>query len=294
MRYADIKPRMNNSGKLEKYLKFQNIDFLKDQSKLKNFWDIAKEDFSSETRRAEFYETMAYHNIGITKNEYLSILRSALYGTNFSRMNNRSDMIDEIAEFSVVDKVFQQIINYNFDDLLDYKISKLRIKYDIKSKMEIPEDLIKHCHGFLPMYESWRQYSSQNVILSDDAYMELLTNSSNEANVVQSQLLQNTQAWLVGFSFNDVNLRRLLWQSKQNRNKNGIKQRHIAFIKRIRLEEGQIPNGRLRRFLNFELFHDQIKILNELGVQVFTVESFDELPLKFRKALNRSISLKTE
>lgn len=171
------------------------------------------------------------------------------------------------------------VITYNYDDLLDFTLHSLNQKNGFNSIK------VEHCHGFLPLRDdNWNPVEDPNIILTDESYMRLLNPIKGSTIDNQEKYLTDSQAWLLGFSLNDIDQRRLL-AKVYNKNKN-----HYAFIflKRYSLSDNKKPLIRIKRMqIDFDLVQETM--LRNLGLRPIWVNDFKDLPSVFEKEFQKFI-----
>lgn len=122
------------------------------------------------------------------------------------------------------------IINYNFDDLIEKNLKRLRVKHQsILSEGVIPDtgELgIYHVHGFLPQEK--KAYGNLTK-----SYHKLMLEPYNWANISQLNYMINNTCVFIGLSMTDPNMRRLLEIATQKRTSEGETCKHYAIMQRF-------------------------------------------------------------
>lgn len=150
------------------------------------------------------------------ENKFVEELRKALY-LKYERRNNTDSSLHSIAKLCHSPRgrvgIFA-IVTYNYDDLLEYYLNDLGIRYysiiqpnEFASSIEIP---IYHVHGFLPQTGNLTEEMKKSVIFGEFEYHNQYTDPYSWQNLLQLNLLREKTVLFVGLSMNDPNLRRLL------------------------------------------------------------------------------------
>lgn len=149
--------------------------------------------------------------------------------------NNTSELLSCLSRI-IQQKKVNEIITYNFDDILEQNLERLNLKNsvdytsiskdaEIKGHNTLP---IYHVHGIIP-----QKGPVDKVVFSEEEYHKRYTNAFHWSNIEQLHALSRMHCFFIGLSMNDPNLRRLL-DAAQNMNRtNEIN--HFAFLKRTRL-----------------------------------------------------------
>lgn len=100
------------------------------------------------------------------------------------------------------------IINYNFDDLVEKNLKRLRVKYhSIYGEGMIPDtdELgIYHVHGFLPQEkENYENLTKSLLVFSEEGYHKLMLEPYNWANISQLNYMINNTCFFIGLSMTD-------------------------------------------------------------------------------------------
>ena len=211
-------------------------------------------------------------------------IKTVLYQTKKSS----SELVNAISDVIVADseKRINNVITYNFDDLIETRLSELGYK-DYNSVYGKNRDTSKylqiyHVHGMIPEKRS----IISTPILSEKDYHNLYKNNHNWANVVQLYSLNTTTCFFIGLSLTDPNLRRLLDFSFSDEGPSMAdisRCPHFAFLKRKMLR------GDRRIRVNQEHWRVQEQMLREFGINVIWYDKHEELP-----ELIRSIMMQKE
>lgn len=196
---------------------------------------------------------MLYNN---DDNNFVTSIKNAL---NVSA--NNSLLIRNIGN-AIKTKRINQIITYNYDDLIENELDLSGINFTSISKSErlIGDSLpIYHVHGYIPIIRKNSKYNPNDVRLSEDSYHEIYKDSYHWSNVIQLYALNNSTCFFIGLSMKDPNLRRLLDISTKRGDESIY---HFAFLKRDEFTQHKLTEN----------------IFREMEVQIIWYEKYDELP----------------
>ncbi len=202
----------------------------------------------------------------------------------YQNASDKSKILEEIGQLCVPKRGkvgVQAVVNYNFDDLIEKNLKRLRVKYkSIYTEGVIPDtdELgIYHVHGFLPrMKKEYSNLTKSHLIFSEEEYHKLMIEPYNWANFCQLDFMINNTCLFIGLSMTDPNMRRLLEIAVNMRPENDMRCRHYAIMRRFQMEQLQ-TSAPVRSFesVNEEL---QESFFNELGINVIWVDDYDEIP----------------
>ena len=199
------------------------------------------------------YIKMLYNN---DNNNFVTSIKNAL---NVS--TNSSLLIRNIGNV-IKTKRINQIITYNYDDLIENELDLSGINFTSISKSErlvgnlLP---IYHVHGYIPIIRKDSKFNPNDVRLSEDSYHEIYKDSYHWSNVIQLYALNNSTCFFIGLSMKDPNLRRLLDISTKRGDESIY---HFAFLKRDEFTQHKLTEN----------------IFREMEVQIIWYEKYDELP----------------
>jgi len=212
--------------------------------------------------------------------KFTSTVRDTLY----KDCNDISKTVDSISELSRQKrnrKPLKAIITFNFDDLIEEKLTKDKI--DHKSifsegerfkEIEIP---IYHPHGFLPRKKNLN--TKNEIVFSEDAYHSQFIDAFSWGNLVQLNHLNNSTCLFFGISLTDPNMRRLLDVSIRKNGKG--EKNHYIIKKRYKIEELYPDNDHVKIIDKkvipvLESIEEQDA--NNLGFNVIWINEFKEIP----------------
>ena len=169
-------------------------------------------------------------------------------------------------------KPIKSIITYNFDDLIDQRISNAHSMYGKRRISNTHEFPIYHVHGYVP---EKNVNADSEVILSEESYHEKYREVFDWSNVEQLYALSHTTCLFIGLSMSDPNLRRLLDIAKKNYVSDEQDCLHFAFLKRTNLNGCNMPCGYKKNEEHIEMLE---RIFKDLGITVIWYENHDDLP----------------
>ena len=208
--------------------------------------------------------------------------------------NNSSLLLMNLARI-VQKKKVNEVITYNFDDLLEQNLAKLNLRdsidytaiskdAEIKGHNTLP---IYHVHGIIP-----KEGPVDTVVFSEEEYHKRYSTAYHWSNVEQLHALTRMHCFFVGLSMTDPNLRRLLDAAKEMNKSNGIN--HYAFLQRKNLENYcvsdvnktckyvHVSGSLIDKAKQKEIYNLNYAVIdsifNDLGVNVIWYEDHKELP----------------
>lgn len=145
------------------------------------------------------------------ENDFEELVRDILYKSAV----DTSDLLEEIGQLCIPNRGklgVRAIINYNFDDLVEKNLKRLRVKYhSIYGEGMIPDtdELgIYHVHGFLPQEkENYENLTKSLLVFSEEGYHKLMLEPYNWANISQLNYMINNTCFFIGLSMTDPNMR---------------------------------------------------------------------------------------
>jgi hypothetical protein len=125
-----------------------------------------------------------------------------------------SVILDYLGEIlSDPSRKIKSVITYNYDSLLEQTLSARNIDFEAvySSKRFTRGKLpVYHVHGFLPYLNNPEKKPLGQIILSEEDYNAIVSDSNYWGNVVQITALAGTTNIMIGLSLTDRNLRRIL------------------------------------------------------------------------------------
>ncbi len=214
-----------------------------------------------------------------------------------------SDLMNEIVNFCVApgnSPSLDSIITYNFDDILEQRLSKVGVAIPYKSiygiGMKPSKHLqIYHVHGFLP--HKGKLTESNQVTFGESIYHKQYSDIYSWNNIVQINKFRDFNCLFIGSSLTDPNTRRLLDIAKRQKGETEeyhyvFKMRHQEDVIKERLQDlleksKSLFNEKVLAELNFD---DTVKFLIDIierfeesdtasfGVKTIWINSWGEIP----------------
>lgn len=195
-----------------------------------------------------------------------------------------SPLLEEIGQLCIPNRGklgIRAIVNYNFDDLIEKNLQRLRVKHrSIYSEgvMPLNEELgIYHVHGFIPQEkDSYSKLTESLLVFSEEGYHKLMREPYNWANMVQLNYMINNTCVFIGLSMTDPNMRRLLEIAGQKKIDGDSLCRHYAIMRRFRIKDAQEKDA----IKTFEGVNESLQELffEEMGINVIWVDDYSEVP----------------
>ena len=214
------------------------------------------------------------------ENDFEELVREKLY----KNAVDSSDLLEEIGQLCIPNRGklgIRAIINYNFDDLVEKNLKRLRVKYhSIYGEGMIPtaDELgIYHVHGFLPQEkENYENLTKSLLVFSEEGYHKLMLEPYNWANISQLNYMINNTCLFIGLSMTDPNMRRLLEIAAQKKTENDGDCQHYVIMRRFRVKESAETDS----IKSFERVNETLQesFFKELGVNVIWIDEFSEIP----------------
>lgn len=214
------------------------------------------------------------------ESDFEELVREILY----KNASDSSDLLEEIGQLCIPNRGklgVRAIVNYNFDDLIEKNLKRLRIKYhSIYGEGMIPDadELgIYHVHGFLPQEkENYDNLTKSLLVFSEEGYHKLMLEPYNWANISQLNYMINNTCFFIGLSMTDPNMRRLLEVAAQKRTENDGECQHYAIMKRFKIKDVDKSDS----IKSFERVNETLQesFFKELGVNVLWIDEFSDIP----------------
>jgi phospholipid N-methyltransferase len=219
------------------------------------------------------------------ENDFEELVRDILYKSAV----DTSDLLEEIGQLCIPNRGklgVRAIINYNFDDLVEKNLKRLRVKYhSIYGEGMIPDtdELgIYHVHGFLPQEkENYENLTKSLLVFSEEGYHKLMLEPYNWANISQLNYMINNTCFFIGLSMTDPNMRRLLEIAAQKRTENDGECQHYAIMRRFKIKDSE----EVESIKSFERVNESLQesFFKELGVNVLWIDEFSEIPILLKQ-----------
>mgnify|MGYP004514115895 CR=1 FL=1 len=219
------------------------------------------------------------------ESNFEELVREILY----KNASDSSDLLEEIGQLCIPNRGklgVRAIVNYNFDNLIEKNLKRLRIKYhSIYGEGMVPDtdELgIYHVHGFLPQEkENYDNLAKSLLVFSEEGYHKLMLEPYNWANISQLNYMINNTCLFIGLSMTDPNMRRLLEVAAQKRTENDGECQHYAIMKRFEIKDVDKSNS----IESFERVNETLQesFFKELGVNVLWIDEFSDIPMLLKQ-----------
>lgn len=149
----------------------------------------------------------------------------------YSNLYPRRPLIKTIAKLIEQAPQLESVISYNYDNLVEQEVSKVKPCSPIydKSRNDNAETIkVYHVHGFISQ-EDKKNYSQ--IVLGEKEYHKIYQEAYNWGNVEQLHALCRSTCFFIGLSMNDPNLRRLLDISSETGSE--VEPTHYVFLREI-------------------------------------------------------------
>ncbi|WP_295754436.1 SIR2 family protein [uncultured Holdemanella sp.] len=194
-----------------------------------------------------------------------------------------SGLLEEIGQLCIPNRGklgIRAIIDYNFDDLIEKNLKRLRVKHQSIYAEAMHPDLdalgVYHVHGFLPQdKEDYNDLGNTLLVFSEDGYHKLMLDPYNWANISQLNFMVNNTCLFIGLSMTDPNMRRLLEIAAQKKYDDDLCQ-HYVIMRRFKINN----SGKSESIKRFENVNESLQedFFKSLGVNVIWVNDYDEIP----------------
>lgn len=221
-----------------------------------------------------------YIRVGLG-DSFIKAISDALY-KDYKKLNMNSNQLKAISRLCVTKRI-RSIVTYNFDNLLEEILCEIGLpNKSIYRDMDLPlqnELAINHVHGFLPQNaENYEGLTESLLVFSEEGYHSLIEEPYNWSNLIQLNLLRENTCLMIGLSINDPDMRRLLAISA----KRIEEPKHYAILlkqefKNLQNAKSELRDDVLQMFANANQ-NLQEKMLQELGINIIWVESYEEIP----------------
>lgn len=219
------------------------------------------------------------------ENDFEKLVREILYRHSV----DSSDLLEEIGQLCIPNRGklgVRAIVNYNFDDLVEKNLKRLRVKFHSiygEGMIADSDELgIYHVHGFLPQEkESYENLTKSLLVFSEEGYHKLMLEPYNWANISQLNYMINNTCLFIGLSMTDPNMRRLLEIAAQKRTESDGECQHYVIMRRFRIKESEGADS----IKSFERVNETLQesFFKELGVNVIWIDEFSEIPVLLKQ-----------
>lgn len=212
-----------------------------------------------------FVEKMIGENLSVESEEfekikdstYFNLLKSALSIEDKKselRKKMKLQVLGILAQYfsrhAVVDKSQITVINYNFDDLLEFALMQAGLKRELcyvknPGTSEVLDERcgvhIYHPHGTISVAPDSYAKESCNIVLAESDYDKLEKKTYIWENSIQAKALHDSSCVFLGFSGEDYNFRRIIRNmekgSERQENKHYMFISIQSFVKKLFAEE---------------------------------------------------------
>lgn len=256
---------------IDKQLKIHKIEINDDdKEKIKN--SVIKQNGNSPLIQTSFLKNNFKENFNESVREIL-----------YKSVVETSGLLEEIGQLCIPNRGklgIRAIINYNFDDLIERNLKRLRVKHQSIYAEAMHPDLdalgVYHVHGFLPQdKEDYNDLENTLLVFSEDGHHKLMLDPYNWANISQLNFMVNNTCLFIGLSMTDPNMRRLLEIATQ-KEYDGDLCRHYVIMRRFKIKN----SGKSESINRFEYVNESLQenFFKSLGVNVIWVNDYDEIP----------------
>ena len=195
-----------------------------------------------------------------------------------------SDLLEEIGQLCIPNRGklgIRAIVSYNFDDLVEKNLRRLRVKHHSIYGEGITPDYeelgIYHVHGFIPQEkEGYSNLAESLLVFSEEGYHKLMLEPYNWANMIQLNFMLHNTCVFIGLSMSDPNMRRLLEIAAKKKNEDDSACQHYAIMRRFHIQNSE-KDSALKKFehINESL---QESFFQEIGINIIWVDDYSEIP----------------
>lgn len=176
------------------------------------------------------------------------------------------------------------VVNYNFDDLLEYNFKINDINYrSIFRESDIPtrDELgIFHVHGFLPREgERYTDLAKSLLVFSEEGYHNLMLDPYSWSNLIQLNYLRENTCLFIGLSMTDPNLRRLL-DIASRKQESDIPKHYVILKRELYHKKGSnVSNINLNNIQKFDTANQKLQeeYYKDLGLNIIWVDDFNQI-----------------
>jgi len=148
-----------------------------------------------------------------SQSDFLELVEQLMYeGVEYDIQLMKTDLLVSLGSL-VMNSLrggARAVVNYNFDDLLEWYLAYHGFCIDIVSKyptlLRNSDVSVYHPHGFLPRLDVHRYLRTQDIIFSEQKYQRAMTSEVSPWNEVQRALLGCTLGLFVGLSGEDPHI----------------------------------------------------------------------------------------
>lgn len=152
----------------------------------------------------------------VDANEYLNIVNDCLYdGISYNISTLQTDLLIAVGSLIMgsIRGSATIVINYNFDDLIEWYLSYHGYRIEIISTypdiIRASDVTIFHPHGFLPSQKKFEKFRTDKIIFSHRSYRSANTDPCSAWNEIQRTILSTKCALFIGMSGDDAHIQNL-------------------------------------------------------------------------------------
>lgn len=200
-------------------------------------------------------------------NEYINLIKNKLYeGVNYDYDMLSMKLLVAIGSLIMgsVRGSSGIVINYNFDDILEWYLSYHGFKTQVIS---IPSQIIEksdvtiyHPHGFLPKSNLFKEFENNKIIFSQRSYLTANAEQVDPLNELQRSVLSSKIPLFIGMSGDDEHIESLCNLAYE---KIVNYKRLLGYIVISKQDKGH---------------EDKIKPLLDVGLATILIDQYDDLP----------------
>lgn len=257
---------------IDKQLRMKNIE-IESSDKENILRDIIGQNGNSPLLQTRFLRN------GLTAS-FEAHIRDILY----KNATETSCLLEEIGQLCIPNRGklgIQAIVSYNFDDLVEKNLKRLRVKhhsiYGEGITPEYEELGIYHVHGFIPQdKEGYSNLSESLLVFSEEGYHKLMLEPYNWANMIQLNFMLHNTCFFIGLSMTDPNMRRLLEIASKKKTEDDSVCKHYAIMRRFHIQNSEKDSA----LKSFEHVNESLQesFFQELGINIIWVNDYSEIP----------------
>jgi len=209
--------------------------------------------------------------------DFKKIVREVLYEENPTVETALLKSISQMCKHPRMRQGVQGIITYNFDDLLEKRLSMdgidIKTISDETDIVDLEKLNIHHVHGYLP--KESKEIEKANLVFSEEDYHDVYTNAYHWSNLSQLTYFREHTCLFIGCSLSDPNLRRLLDVASKPQGDPQhfaiMKRKNVILNKELQDEIGNITDNVINIHNDVNNRINNLFYLS-LGIQVIWVE----------------------
>jgi hypothetical protein len=220
------------------------------------------------------YEKASIIKILLGPDRYRLAIRKILYG---KLKNKPAKLLESVAALCRSGRV-QSVVTFNYDELLEYRISKTK------------NITVHHVHGVIPDVK-YKSHATEEIVLSMDEYFHNMAKPFSWQTAIQLNALTGSPCLFVGTSLTDINMLRLLTYARDEKRAGRIFAllAKEEYSKKVENEMKKLPPnaGTLGKINKKQWIKEAVRfaarakasLLQDLEVEMIMVESYVDLPV---------------